>query len=174
MFHDHSDEGVQFKLPLGYNIGRAEPVGESPELMTLKHFINGGHDVTNLRLLLCVKGVGARTKVALKKLGPTDMVKVMVFDDTAEADLTLWGEMTISATTWIASETVLMITNPKWSLGGKRVNLSVNGNTIFDINPTIEDTEWLRGFAVRLTKKQHINPPFPYNGMTRDSFTGSV
>jgi hypothetical protein len=57
MLHDSSDQGVQFKSPLGYKEGEAVP-----DLMTLKSFIDGGCDVSDARVLVCVKGVGAKKK----------------------------------------------------------------------------------------------------------------
>ena len=57
MVQESSDRGVLFKSPLEYCEGNA-----LPELMTLKTFANGGFDVPSARLLVCVKGVGAKKK----------------------------------------------------------------------------------------------------------------
>ena len=37
-----------------------------------------------------------------------------------------------------------------------------------DIDPAFNDAVWLRAFAQRLTKKDHVNPPFPERGMYID------
>ena len=44
------------KTPLGYN-GRT-----LPELMALKSFIEGGHDVLDCKILVCVKSIGHRKR----------------------------------------------------------------------------------------------------------------
>lgn len=57
MTHENSDQGVLCKTPLGYREGQA-----LARLMTLKNFVDGGYDVIDGRMLLCVKSVGARKK----------------------------------------------------------------------------------------------------------------
>ena len=55
--HENSDHRTLCKKPLGYRDNEA-----LSELMTLKNFANGGYDVPNARILVCVKGVGAKKK----------------------------------------------------------------------------------------------------------------
>jgi hypothetical protein len=86
----------------------------------------------------------------------------MIFDDTAEAALTLYGSMCISASQWQPSQTILLIFNPAWRIEGM-AKLSLNGNTRVDIDPDISDAAWLRSLAQRLTKREHVNPAFPYD-----------
>jgi hypothetical protein len=57
MIHENSDQGTQCKSPLGYREGEA-----LSELMTLQTFQEGGYDVSDSRLLVCVKGVGAKKR----------------------------------------------------------------------------------------------------------------
>jgi hypothetical protein len=57
MIHLNSDKGVQCRLPLGFKKGQA-----LAGLMTLKNFIDGGYEVTEGRILVCVKSIGARKK----------------------------------------------------------------------------------------------------------------
>jgi hypothetical protein len=57
MIHDDSDKGVQFKTPLGFKKGQA-----LAGLMTLNNFIDGGYDIADGRILVCVKSIGARKK----------------------------------------------------------------------------------------------------------------
>ena len=52
-----SDEGVMCKTPLGYRDGR-----QLDGLMTLKSFIEGGHELMDAKVLVCVKSIGARKK----------------------------------------------------------------------------------------------------------------
>ena len=57
MVQTQSDEGVMCKTPLGYRDGR-----QLDGLMTLKSFIEGGHELTDGKILVCVKSIGARKK----------------------------------------------------------------------------------------------------------------
>lgn len=94
-----------------------------------------------------------------------DCVKINVFDDTAEGSLTLWGPLTSSSTGWKASHTILLLERVNCQIRGSFIGLSLTSNTIVDIDPDIPDAHWLRSFAQRLIKKEHINPPFPENGL---------
>jgi hypothetical protein len=78
--------------------------------------------------------------------------------------------MADSAQSWVAGQTVLLITSPGYKID-RSIWLSSTSNTIFDVDPMISDALWLRGYAQRMTKREHINPPFPTEGnFTRDSF----
>jgi hypothetical protein len=86
-----------------------------------------------------------------------------VFDDTAEATVTLWGSVTASTVSWQPSHTVLLITNPGWKTD-RTAWISLTANTHVDVDPCFSDVAWLRSFARRLTKREHVNPPFPEGG----------
>lgn len=53
--HEEGFFAGRFRTPLGYDEGES-----LPNLMTLRSFIDGGYDVPNARLLLCVKAVGPK------------------------------------------------------------------------------------------------------------------
>jgi hypothetical protein len=57
MVHTNSDDGTQFKLPFNCKDTRV-----LPGLMTLKSFTDGGYDIDEPKLLVCVKSIGARKK----------------------------------------------------------------------------------------------------------------
>jgi hypothetical protein len=57
MVHINSDNGTQFKHPFNCRDSKA-----LPGLMTLKSFTDGGYDVDDVKLLVCVKSIGARKK----------------------------------------------------------------------------------------------------------------
>ncbi len=57
MVQEQSDEGVMCKAPLGYRDGK-----QLDGLMTLKNFIEGGHEVADGKILVCVKSIGGRKK----------------------------------------------------------------------------------------------------------------
>ncbi len=91
-------------------------------------------------------------------------MNVNIFDNTAEATLSLWASATSSASTWKPSETVLLITNPGWRID-RRVWISLTANTMVDIDPCINDTNWLRRFAQRLTRRECVQPMWPNKGI---------
>lgn len=57
MIHEQSDDGVLCKTPRGYREGHALAA-----LMTLKNFAQGGADVKDGTILVCVKSIGARKR----------------------------------------------------------------------------------------------------------------
>jgi len=105
--------------------------------------------------------------VVTKKGKPSESIHVGIFDDTGEATLTLWGSATSSVSDWEPSKTILLIANPRWKID-RKTWLSLNANTRVDIDPAFNDAVWLRAFAQRLTKKDHVNPPFPERRMYID------
>ena len=88
------------------------------------------------------------------------MVSIGVFDHTAEATLTLWGVALTSVGPWEPSKTILLMSNPGYRTD-RRVTISLVKSTYVDIDPNIPDAQWLRRFAQKLTKRDHVNPPFP-------------
>lgn len=57
MVHERSDDGTLCKKPFG-----ARGTAPTPGLMTLRNFTEGGYDVDDCKLLVCVKSIGARKK----------------------------------------------------------------------------------------------------------------
>jgi hypothetical protein len=57
MVHENSDDGTRFKRPYGVRESKV-----LSGLMTLKNFTDGGYDVEEPKLLVCVKSIGARKK----------------------------------------------------------------------------------------------------------------
>ena len=57
MVQDNSDTGTLCKTPLGYVDGK-----QLASLMTLKSFVEGGHEVDDGKILVCVKSIGGRKK----------------------------------------------------------------------------------------------------------------
>ena len=42
--------------------------------------------------------------------------------------------------------------------------LSIGPITHVDVDPVMRDAEWLRGFAQKMTTREHVNPEFPDDG----------
>jgi len=95
--------------------------------------------------------------------GVSELVNIGVFDDTADVSLTLWGATLASVDPWQPSSTILLITNP--SLRPDRIpTISMVATTYVDIDPNIPDADYVRRYAQSLTKRDHVNPPFPKGG----------
>ncbi|MCJ1272264.1 hypothetical protein MMC21_000050 [Puttea exsequens] len=129
LVQEKSDEGVLCKTPLGYRERRL-----LEGLITLRSYLEGGWEVQGVKVLVAVRSIGGRKKFTTKKGTQTENVSVNVFDDTADAVLTLWGRTSNSASHLKASHTVLLITNPSFK-GDRRPTLSLNHGTIVDVDP---------------------------------------
>ncbi|KAF2112935.1 hypothetical protein BDV96DRAFT_497013 [Lophiotrema nucula] len=169
VFHQNSDNGTMCKKPY-----RCKDTQTIPGLMTLRNFTDGGYDVDYCKVLVCVKSIGARKKYTNKNGNTSELISMGVFDDTAEASLTLYGAVCGSTSHWQPSHTVLLISNPGWRID-RMAKLSLNANTRIDVDPDMADALWLRSLAQRLTKKEHINPPWPSEIFdTEEAETASV
>lgn len=89
----------------------------------------------------------------------SELISLGIFDDTADASLILYGGLADSASVFKVSYSVLLISNPGWRIE-KTAKLFINGNSRLDIDPDFGDARRLRALAQRLTKKEHVNPPF--------------
>ena len=90
----------------------------------------------------------------------SEVISVGVFDDTADASLSLYGGLCDSASLLQPSQTILLIWNPGWRID-KSVKLFLNSNSRVDINPDMDEAYRLRALAHHLQKQEHVNPPFP-------------
>jgi len=57
MLHDQGDDDLRCRLPLGHREG--QPLSG---LMTLKNFMEGGNEVINCKIIVCVRAIGAKKK----------------------------------------------------------------------------------------------------------------
>lgn len=106
----------------------------------------------------------------LSKSGtPLEKIDVVVFDRTADATLVLWDVTAASASKWTPSSTILLLSGSAYK-AGKRPSLSINSNTTVNIDPSIDEANWLRKYAKTLTKHVHVNPPFPVGGKAVQTF----
>jgi hypothetical protein len=103
----------------------------------------------------------------------SELITLGIFDDTSDGLLTLYSSMCDSASLFVPSETVLLISNPGWRIE-KMAKLTLTGNSRIDINPDMGDARRLRALAKRLTKKEHVNPPFPVADDVVDGFENAV
>jgi hypothetical protein len=102
--------------------------------------------------------------IALSKKGHFSLYRnIIVFDDTGEATLTLWNVASETALTWKPSWTILLMSRPGWRFD-KGNWLSMTPSTRIEVDPDMADTDWLRQFAQRLTRRDSVNQPFPNGG----------
>ena len=92
-----------------------------------------------------------------------EVADVSVFDDTFEATLALRGRIALSAADWNRSETILLLSDPDLRIGEKST-ICIKPGTHVDVDPSMSEAIWLRNFAQRLTKNEHINQLFPEGG----------
>ncbi|GME43506.1 hypothetical protein GTA08_BOTSDO03807 [Neofusicoccum parvum] len=144
-------------------------------LMTLSSFAAGGHDVSDAKVLLCVKSVGARKKSKPPTLHSppntttAESTTVFLFDHTAQASLTLWGAAATSPAPWKPHTTILLLTRPghrspnnSTGTAPTQTWLSLQASTTVDVDPATRDAHWLRGFAQQLLlRRRGCNPAPP-------------
>ena len=92
-----------------------------------------------------------------------DSLDLIVFDDTTECAMSVWQDLIDSANGWTPSQTVLLMVNPGWHNKAKG-RLIIKPNTDIDVDPRMDDADWLRKQAKDMARRQLINPPFPYEG----------
>ena len=104
------------------------------------------------------------TKTVPKKEGGGSVEKrdIGIFDDSMEANLTLWGSSISSADCWEISNTILLISKPSLKLWKKDVQVSLGHATVVEIDPIHKDAQWLRTYAKKLLRKPDLCQPFPH------------
>lgn len=158
MIHSNESSENICRVPLEYR--KMNPL---PGLMTLDSWVNGGHDVTGVRILVCVRSIGRRKSIERKDGTRCELIDVMVFDHTASVRLTIWNRMIDGIADWQAGSTVLLISNPGYKLAytGKQGSIAILNQTLIDVNPVFPDAEWLKKYVVGLTKKESLCLEFP-------------
>jgi len=160
MIHTSSAIDDTCHTPLEYR--KAQPL---PGLMTLDSYLSSGHDgVTNAKILVCVKSIGAKRKITRKNGDESDVAELVLFDHTGEVKMTLWNDIIDSAKDWQPGKTILLISNPGFRVsmyGKEKGSAHVLHQTMVDIDPEFPDAEWLRKYAVGLTKKESLCLEFP-------------
>ncbi|KAL8964272.1 MAG: hypothetical protein Q9183_004567 [Haloplaca sp. 2 TL-2023] len=158
MIETDNDDGSLYRSPLGSTNGH-----QLEGLVTLKNYFDGGHDIEGTKVLVCVKSIGGRKTITTKKGEALEILQVFIFDDTYDARLLLWGRTTASAPNWKPYRTILLLSSPGLR-AEKGPTLSINFASLVDVNPHIEDAEWLRSYAQRVTMREAVNVPFPPGG----------
>ncbi|KAK7718237.1 hypothetical protein SLS57_006113 [Botryosphaeria dothidea] len=144
--------------------------GDIQGLMTLSSFAAGGWEVPNAKVLVCVKSVGARKTITRPDTTTSSTATTIhLLDHTTTTatptTITLWDASSTSAADWKPNTTTLLLTAPgfRTPTAGGPVWLSVTANTRIEVDPAGRDAAWLRGYAARLLRKQHVCPSVPAN-----------
>lgn len=158
MIHTNASSASLCRLPLNYEKGK--PLSG---LMTLDSYLGSGHDgVVGVKLLVCVKSIGAKKHVHAQNGKESDLSEVWLFDHTGEVKWTVWNELIDSAKEWEPGRTVLLVTNPRYraEFGGKG-SVGIQASSMVDVEPEGSDAEWLRGYARGLMRRESVVIPFP-------------
>lgn len=134
-----------------------------PGLMTVEAYLSGGYDgVVGVKLLICVKRIGAKKKIIRKDGGESNLIEVTVFDHTAEIKMKCWSDLIESVKEWQPGKTILLFSNPvhKLDYGGKSV-VSFGRNAFMDVDPEFSDAQWLRNWARKLLMRESVGVRFP-------------
>ena len=75
MVQEESDKGGLCKTPLGYRKGK-----QLPGLITLKNYIDGGHEVGEAKVLVCVKSIGGRKRCEFGFLGVSTKLEALLLE----------------------------------------------------------------------------------------------
>ncbi|KAF2137515.1 uncharacterized protein K452DRAFT_196077, partial [Aplosporella prunicola CBS 121167] len=154
-------------VPLGCaEAARSGRPGQIPGLMGLATFAEGGCEVRGARVLVCVKGIGARRTVMCKDTTTATTVACRVFDNTTSATLDLWDVSVDSTSTWEPHKTILLLTEPVCSRVNNTnvtIQLKINNSTTIDIDPLLPDVRRLRSHAQHIQQIDSPAPPFPSN-----------
>ncbi|KAI1081114.1 hypothetical protein F5B20DRAFT_588643 [Whalleya microplaca] len=161
-----SEDYRSLRCPLECNLKKYDYL---PDLMTLKAFLSTGYDMGEGKILVCIRSIGLRRTIRLKKRpGTVDMVEVGVFDDTASCVLKLWEDKVASAKTWVPNQTVLLISKPTCRVNenskaehGVSAEIGIGYSSMVDVDPDFPDANWPRNKVKTMTKKDRIYVPFP-------------
>ncbi|KAF4633664.1 hypothetical protein G7Y89_g4452 [Cudoniella acicularis] len=158
MIHTNNSTGWICRTPLEYRKG--QPL---PGLMTLNSYLRSGHDgVSGAKIAVCVKSIGAKRKIKKKTGSDCELVEVLLFDHTGEVRLSMWNDMGLSPREWQAGKTILLISNPGYRVEySSKGSLGVVRQTMIEVEPEFPDAQWLRKYAVGLTKKESLCLEFP-------------
>ncbi|GJC79429.1 hypothetical protein ColLi_02267 [Colletotrichum liriopes] len=155
------------RVPLEYDYHGQQPK-LLPGLMTLGQYLKTGHDTRGARIIVCIKGIGARKRIIMQeRTKEAELVEVSVYDDTASCVLTLWEDKANSAKLWKPNETILLLTSPKFVPPQDKeqmpssARISLNYNTLVDVDPNFHDANWLREWVTNRVKKEGVYVPFP-------------
>ncbi|KAF2762669.1 hypothetical protein EJ05DRAFT_495538 [Pseudovirgaria hyperparasitica] len=157
MVHVRSDDGRLCKIPKGYIEGQ-----HLSKLMTLRSYLDGGHEVEEGRVLVCVESIGAKKTITNKQNTTTTLTPLTIFDTTTSCTLTLFAHAPSSTPLFHPSHTILLLTSPSLHLSPNSTpSLTLSQTSTLDINPAIPATTHLRTYALHRAIQSHINPPFP-------------
>ncbi|OHW94548.1 nucleic acid-binding protein [Colletotrichum incanum] len=168
------------RAPLEYDDHGQQPK-LLPGLMTLGQYLKTGHDTRGARIIVCIKSIGACKRIIMQgRTKEAELLEVSVYDDTASCVLTLWEDKANSAKLWKPNETILLLTSPKFlpprdtQPMHSSARISLNYNTLVDVDPNFQDANWLREWVANRVKKEGVYVPFPKGIWNTEAVHGPV
>lgn len=159
IIHENTDDGDASRDPLSHQ--NPKPL---PDLMTLKSFIEGGYEVRETKILVCVKSIGMKKNITSTKGTVMSLLEVVVFDDTAEMTLKLWDDTAVSARDWSPYNTILLFSGPGFRVDSRgRGSLGMTHSTLVDVDPNFADANWLKNYAANIHKRDCVKQEFPHH-----------
>lgn len=151
ILHSTVDSG-RFRTPLAYR-----PWTKTlPGLVTLQSWLNGAHEVADVKVLVCVKSMGPKKSITSKTGKSLELREVKVHDDTGETALKLWNENTASIEHWVAGKTILLISEPGYRFSWGKAYITIEQKTVVDVEPEFTDAGWIRRWAAQLNKRDSL------------------
>ncbi|KXJ87746.1 hypothetical protein Micbo1qcDRAFT_207938 [Microdochium bolleyi] len=164
VFHRDADSCELYRSPLGSS---SDSNGDLAGLMTLQEFLNTGFEYDQCKILVCVRSIGRRKAVRsrINELS-INLVEVGIFDHTASTMLTLWGDKSTSAASWLPNETLLLISMPKYKSAkhdarDKTAHIAISYNTTVEVDPDFARATWFRSAIRRKQKREAFFVYFP-------------
>lgn len=164
VFHHDAEGSDLYRSPLGSNPGDDSDL---PGLMTLQQFLHTGGECDHSKILVCVRSVGLRKTVRPRSREVSvNLIEVGVFDHTASTMLTLWGDKTSSASSWLPNKTFLLISMPvykapKRDVRDQMAHLAIGFHTTVEVDPDFARASWLRTTIKRLQERKAFFVHFP-------------
>jgi hypothetical protein len=92
----------------------------------------------------------------------SDLTEVILFDDTADIVLKLWGDLGLSAREWKPNVTILLISSPSFRMEYRgRESVGLTHSSMVDVDPEFPGAEWLRKYAAQLNKRESLDEVVP-------------
>lgn len=167
ILHSNSDSGARFRTPSDCSTSDYEAL---PGLMTVQAWLNGGNEVSDVKILAGVKSIGPKKSITTKENKLLELQEIRLFDDTGEATLKLWNASTINSRLWTAGKTVLLISEPQYKLDFGKGHMGLGQPTMVDVEPDCPDAAWLRRWMEGRLNRESLKMEFNEDVFDAETF----
>ncbi|KAI1344803.1 hypothetical protein F5Y15DRAFT_421913 [Xylariaceae sp. FL0016] len=165
IFHTDQPSSIEeqcLRVPLEVDISNYDYL---PGLMTLKSFISSGFELSEGKILVCVRSIGPlRTIRTKKREEPLSLIEVGIFDDTENCLLKLWQDKVPSAKAWTPNKTILLISLPTCRVAtyaNAPTEIGITYSTMICVDPEFPEADWLRKKLCNLSKRDEVPIRYP-------------